>query len=136
MFFQIGKITFIENDQTVVNKKDKYMKIIKSEEENKETTKLSEEKEEKKGTPCDTPLEASDESNLDKESEATTTESEPEGIPEPVENKSSNQEVMSSVLATMWLGAENGMIYVHSSVANWNQCLHSVKLKDAVISIV
>ncbi|XP_063910982.1 JNK-interacting protein 3 isoform X4 [Zophobas morio] len=132
----IGKITFIENDQTVVNKKDKYMKIIKSEEENKETTKLSEEKEEKKGTPCDTPLEASDESNLDKESEATTTESEPEGIPEPVENKSSNQEVMSSVLATMWLGAENGMIYVHSSVANWNQCLHSVKLKDAVISIV
>ena len=136
MFFQIGKITFIENDQTVVNKKDKYMKISKSEEENKETTKLSEEKEEKKGTPCDTPLEASDESNLDKESEATTTESEPEGIPEPVENKSSNQEVMSSVLATMWLGAENGMIYVHSSVANWNQCLHSVKLKDAVISIV
>mgnify|MGYP005986561883 FL=1 len=97
---------------------------------------MSEEKEEKKGTPCDTPLEASDESNLDKESEATTTESEPEGIPEPVENKSSNQEVMSSVLATMWLGAENGMIYVHSSVANWNQCLHSVKLKDAVISIV
>lgn len=43
---------------------------------------------------------------------------------------------MSSVLATMWLGAQSGMLYVHSSVANWDQCLHSVKLKDAVLSIV
>lgn len=43
---------------------------------------------------------------------------------------------MSSVLATMWLGAQNGMLYVHSSVANWDQCLHSVKLKDAVLSVV
>lgn len=43
---------------------------------------------------------------------------------------------MSSVLATMWLGAQNGMLYVHSAVANWDQCLHSVQLKDAVLSIV
>lgn len=55
------------------------------------------------------------------------------------ESKSKNWERkgrMSSVLATMWLGAQNGMLYVHSSVANWDQCLHSVKLKDAVLSIV
>lgn len=43
---------------------------------------------------------------------------------------------MSSVLATMWLGAQNGMLYVHSAVANWDQCIHSVQLKDAILSIV
>lgn len=43
---------------------------------------------------------------------------------------------LSSVLATMWLGTQNGELYVHSSVANWRHCLHSVKLPDAVLSIV
>ncbi|CAH1125243.1 unnamed protein product [Ceutorhynchus assimilis] len=47
-----------------------------------------------------------------------------------------SQEVMSSVLATMWLGDEQGNIYVHSSVTNWAQRLLTVKLKDAVINIV
>lgn len=47
-----------------------------------------------------------------------------------------NVDVMSTVLATMWLGDQNGMIHIHSSVANWNQCLMSVKLADAVIGIV
>lgn len=46
------------------------------------------------------------------------------------------KEKMSSVLATMWLGAQSGTLYVHSSVANWDQCLHSVKLKDAVLAVV
>lgn len=58
---------------------------------------------------------------------------------EDTENKTKNWErkgKMSSVLATMWLGAQNGMLFVHSSVANWDQCLHSVKLDDAVLSIV
>ncbi|MCJ8738358.1 hypothetical protein PDJAM_G00034870 [Pangasius djambal] len=43
---------------------------------------------------------------------------------------------MSSVLPTMWLGAQNGCIYVHSSVAQWKKCLHSIKLKDSVLGIV
>uniref|UniRef100_A0A671W2T1 Sperm associated antigen 9 n=1 Tax=Sparus aurata TaxID=8175 RepID=A0A671W2T1_SPAAU len=43
---------------------------------------------------------------------------------------------MSSVLPTMWLGAQNGCVYVHSSVAQWKKCLHSIKLKDAVLGIV
>lgn len=51
-------------------------------------------------------------------------------------NDGNKNQIMSSVLATMWLGVQCGTIYVHSSVANWNQCLHSVKLKDAVLSIV
>ncbi|XP_048088695.1 LOW QUALITY PROTEIN: C-Jun-amino-terminal kinase-interacting protein 4 [Alosa alosa] len=43
---------------------------------------------------------------------------------------------MSSVLATMWLGAQNGCVYVHSAVAQWKRCLHSIKLKDSVLGIV
>lgn len=43
---------------------------------------------------------------------------------------------MSSVLPTMWLGAQNGCVYVHSSVAHWKRCLHSIKLKKPVIGIV
>lgn len=27
-------------------------------------------------------------------------------------------------------------VYVHSSVAQWKKCLHSIKLKDAVLGIV
>ncbi|XP_035228089.1 C-Jun-amino-terminal kinase-interacting protein 4-like isoform X1 [Stegodyphus dumicola] len=45
-------------------------------------------------------------------------------------------EKMSSVLPTMWMGAQNGSIYVHSSVAQWWRCIHTVKLKDAVLNIV
>ncbi|XP_036912769.1 C-Jun-amino-terminal kinase-interacting protein 4 isoform X4 [Sturnira hondurensis] len=43
---------------------------------------------------------------------------------------------MSSLLPTMWLGAQNGCLYVHSSVAQWRRCLHSIKLKDSILSIV
>uniref|UniRef100_A0A3Q2CA58 C-Jun-amino-terminal kinase-interacting protein 4 n=1 Tax=Cyprinodon variegatus TaxID=28743 RepID=A0A3Q2CA58_CYPVA len=43
---------------------------------------------------------------------------------------------MSSSLPTMWLGAQNGCLYVHSSVARWRKCLHAIKLKDAILSIV
>uniref|UniRef100_A0A3Q3VXJ0 Uncharacterized protein n=1 Tax=Mola mola TaxID=94237 RepID=A0A3Q3VXJ0_MOLML len=42
---------------------------------------------------------------------------------------------MSSVLPTMWMGAQNGCVYVHSSVAQWKRCLHSIKLKDSVLGI-
>ncbi|XP_053676833.1 JNK-interacting protein 3 [Anopheles nili] len=46
------------------------------------------------------------------------------------------EEAISSIGPTMWLGAQNGMLYVHSSVARWNLCLHKVKLPDSVLSIV
>lgn len=45
-------------------------------------------------------------------------------------------EKMSSIQPTMWLGAQNGAVFVHSSVAKWSVCLHSVKLKDAALAIV
>ena len=42
---------------------------------------------------------------------------------------------MSSVLSTMWLAAQSGYIYVHSAVAQWDKCLHKVRLPDSVLSI-
>lgn len=46
------------------------------------------------------------------------------------------ESMMSSVGPTMWLGAQNGMVFVHSSVGRWRTCLHKVMLPDAVLSIV
>ncbi|XP_064415188.1 C-Jun-amino-terminal kinase-interacting protein 3 isoform X2 [Latimeria chalumnae] len=42
----------------------------------------------------------------------------------------------TSACPTMWLGAQNGWLYVHSAVSNWKKCLHSIKLKDSVLSLV
>ncbi|KAM6407927.1 C-Jun-amino-terminal kinase-interacting protein 3 isoform 7-T7 [Rhynochetos jubatus] len=42
----------------------------------------------------------------------------------------------TSAAPTMWLGAQNGWLYVHSAVYNWKKCLHSIKLKDSVLSLV
>lgn len=53
------------------------------------------------------------------------------GSPNPLE-----EPPMSSVGPSMWLGATNGMLYVHSAVARWRECLHQVYLPDAVLSIV
>lgn len=43
---------------------------------------------------------------------------------------------VSSMLPTMWLGAQSGKVYIHSVVANWKKCLQSAKLKDSLLSIV
>ncbi|XP_055914746.1 JNK-interacting protein 3 isoform X4 [Eupeodes corollae] len=47
-----------------------------------------------------------------------------------------NEPPMTSVGPTMWLGAQDGMLYVHSSVGRWHECLHKVLLPDAVLGIV
>lgn len=53
-----------------------------------------------------------------------------------VEEDTSPLDNPTSVGPTMWLGAQNGMIYVHSSATRWRVCLHAVQLPDAVLSIV
>ncbi|XP_016843465.1 JNK-interacting protein 3 isoform X2 [Nasonia vitripennis] len=45
-------------------------------------------------------------------------------------------EKMSSIQPTMWLGAQNGAVFVHSAVAKWSVCLHTVQLQDAALAIV
>ncbi|KAF5902978.1 C-Jun-amino-terminal kinase-interacting protein 4 isoform X1, partial [Clarias magur] len=57
-------------------------------------------------------------------------------IPDEQDLMSAEANKMSSVLPTMWLGAQNGCVYVHSSVAQWKKCLHSIQLKDSVLGIV
>ncbi|XP_034940647.1 JNK-interacting protein 3 isoform X3 [Chelonus insularis] len=64
----------------------------------------------------------------------TNTVSESEA-PQTAENDTPIEK-MSSIQPTMWLGAQNGTVYVHSAVAKWSICLHTVTLKDAVLSIV
>ncbi|XP_035122371.3 C-Jun-amino-terminal kinase-interacting protein 3 isoform X16 [Callithrix jacchus] len=63
------------------------------------------------------------------ESDGSGTQPEPEPSGDPTG-------AGSSAAPTMWLGAQNGWLYVHSAVANWKKCLHSIKLKDSVLSLV
>lgn len=44
--------------------------------------------------------------------------------------------VISSIGPTMWMGAQNGMLYIHSSITRWNVCLQKIRLSDSVLSIV
>ncbi|XP_021076797.1 C-Jun-amino-terminal kinase-interacting protein 3 isoform X17 [Mus pahari] len=53
-----------------------------------------------------------------------------------VEPSGETSATTSSAAPTMWLGAQNGWLYVHSAVASWKKCLHSIKLKDSVLSLV
>uniref|UniRef100_A0A8C7UZA9 C-Jun-amino-terminal kinase-interacting protein 3 n=1 Tax=Oncorhynchus mykiss TaxID=8022 RepID=A0A8C7UZA9_ONCMY len=56
--------------------------------------------------------------------------------PQETEDGNDDPKACTSVVPTMWLGAQNGWLYVHSAVANWKKCLHSIKLKDSVLSLV
>ncbi|XP_029432655.1 C-Jun-amino-terminal kinase-interacting protein 3 isoform X4 [Rhinatrema bivittatum] len=61
--------------------------------------------------------------------ESSTTQKEQEA-------SSESLGAVTSSAPTMWLGAQNGWLYVHSAVSNWKKCLHSIKLKDSVLSLV
>ncbi|KAM4651903.1 C-Jun-amino-terminal kinase-interacting protein 4-like [Discoglossus pictus] len=41
----------------------------------------------------------------------------------------------SSLEATIWLGTQEGSIYVHSALSSWRNCLQKIQLKDAIYSI-
>uniref|UniRef100_H3D1Y9 Mitogen-activated protein kinase 8 interacting protein 3 n=1 Tax=Tetraodon nigroviridis TaxID=99883 RepID=H3D1Y9_TETNG len=56
--------------------------------------------------------------------------------PPDAENGGEEAKNYTSAAPTMWLGAQNGWLYVHSAVGNWKRCLHSIKLKDSVLSLV
>ncbi|XP_053956370.1 JNK-interacting protein 3 isoform X11 [Anastrepha ludens] len=50
--------------------------------------------------------------------------------------KNRQEPPMSSVGPTMWMGDQEGWLYVHSAVGRWHECLHKVLLPDAVLAIV
>ncbi|CAH1714472.1 unnamed protein product [Chironomus riparius] len=79
----------------------------------------------------ETKIEENHDVEIEKASEASPDE-------ENIDDEENNQDDMNptSVGPTMWMGAQNGMIYVHSSVGRWRVCLHAVQLPDAVLSIV
>ncbi|XP_038055618.1 C-Jun-amino-terminal kinase-interacting protein 4-like isoform X3 [Patiria miniata] len=56
----------------------------------------------------------------------------------PTENDVMHEEFekMTSIKPTMWMGGQDGCLYVHSAVSQWRRCLHSIKLKDSILSIV
>ncbi|XP_077412658.1 C-Jun-amino-terminal kinase-interacting protein 3 isoform X5 [Vanacampus margaritifer] len=66
---------------------------------------------------------------------AAQSKEETSGPPE-VEDAGEEAKNYTSMAPTMWLGAQNGWLYVHSAVGNWKNCLHSIKLKDSVLSLV
>lgn len=43
---------------------------------------------------------------------------------------------MSTCLPTMWTGGQNGILYVHSSIAQWSHCIATVKLPDSILQII
>lgn len=43
---------------------------------------------------------------------------------------------MSTRLPTMWLGGQNGVLYVHSSIAQWSHCIATVHLPDSILHVV
>ncbi|XP_053706923.1 C-Jun-amino-terminal kinase-interacting protein 3 isoform X2 [Synchiropus splendidus] len=72
------------------------------------------------------PADASDRSSQSKEDSNVHTDA----------DNADDAKNCTSVAPTMWLGAQNGWLYVHSAVGNWKKCLHSIKLKDSVLSLV
>lgn len=69
---------------------------------------------------------------IERASEASPDEEDEESM----KNEQEDDMNPTSVGPTMWMGAQNGMVYVHSSVGRWRVCLHAVQLPDAVLSIV
>lgn len=106
-------MTFIEHNKTVVNKRDYRAKAEEA----------------------DAPTKNEDDDDIKVDNSDTQDTSHDDSACSE-DQCGGSHDTMSSVLATMWLGAQNGMLFIHSAVAKWNQCLHSVKLDDAVLSIV
>ncbi|XP_030754123.1 JNK-interacting protein 3 isoform X2 [Sitophilus oryzae] len=129
----LGKVIFIKKDESAVNKRDKYKQeqaVSNSEKSEPVDTLITN----PKSLDEDRKNENTDEEVLNTEETNNSNNNNNDNMEKNEYNTS--QEIMSSVLSTMWIGDELGNIYVHSSVANWAQRLHTVKLKDAVISIV
>lgn len=146
----MGRVIFVEKDESAVNKKDKYAKQAAADQLQREQQcdNNNETKSEETCTTCDsTNVESSTTNSSDTTaiksndadvatSEGTSASPQHQSTPETPVQENSTPEIMSSVLATIWMGDDCGNIFVHSSVENWAQCLHTVKLKDAVIAIV
>ena len=75
---------------------------------------------------------------LDKLSEyvAYTEPPSPTSTLDDISVSSSVCQPMSTCLPTMWTGGQNGVLYVHSSIAQWSHCIATVKLPDSILQII
>ncbi|KAH8874192.1 C-Jun-amino-terminal kinase-interacting protein 4 [Schistosoma japonicum] len=48
---------------------------------------------------------------------------------------SSSSTSCTSAQPTVWLGCQNGDLYVHSCVSDWRKCLHAIRLPDSITQI-
>uniref|UniRef100_A0A8C8SDC4 Uncharacterized protein n=2 Tax=Pelusios castaneus TaxID=367368 RepID=A0A8C8SDC4_9SAUR len=79
-------------------------------------------------------------------SSAESTELEPEILQDPLapglsetEEKVGTQDIDNngtSTTDTIWLGTQEGSIYIYSASSDWRRCLRTVQLKDAVHCVV
>lgn len=44
-------------------------------------------------------------------------------------------QAMSTQLPTIWLGGQNGTLYIHSGIAQWSHCIATVHLADSILQI-
>lgn len=124
----IGKVTFVRQDPSANQTKG---------DNTTETGQIPSANCDQNHNKKDSPVESEQEKaeiisivNTDNNDNITACEANPD-------DKLSNDEPpVSSVGPTMWMGAQNGMLYVHSSIAKWNVCLHRIKLPDSILSIV
>uniref|UniRef100_T2MJ03 C-Jun-amino-terminal kinase-interacting protein 4 n=1 Tax=Hydra vulgaris TaxID=6087 RepID=T2MJ03_HYDVU len=73
---------------------------------------------------------------IDHNSIVTGVQTEEESFPDEDQTDGFLSQNFSSILPTMWLGAQSGKIYIHSVVGNWKKCQQSAKLKDSLLSII
>ncbi|XP_062544717.1 JNK-interacting protein 3 isoform X3 [Armigeres subalbatus] len=126
----IGKVTYVRQEPLVAQNKSE--NIVESVEVQPVNCDQNHNKKESPIEDALEPIENSCEVNTDKNDNITAA-SEADA-----DNKPSDDDdpPVSSVGPTMWMGAQNGMLYVHSSIARWNVCLHRIKLPDSILSIV
>ncbi|KAJ7305780.1 hypothetical protein JRQ81_010146 [Phrynocephalus forsythii] len=79
-------------------------------------------------TPAQPPVRQNSENGQSKAESSTAAQEQ--------EANGNSSRATTSAAPTMWLGAQTGWLYVHSAVSNWKKCLHSIKLKDSVLSLV
>ncbi|XP_045464707.1 JNK-interacting protein 3 isoform X2 [Harmonia axyridis] len=103
----LGKIYYVQNEPSISRKRNSSVSA--------EQVSTEEQMETEETKPVDEDVKTED---------AVESETEPQ------------QNVVSSKLTTMWIGTENGSLYVHSAVTQCRRCLHSVRLRDTIMSIV
>lgn len=64
----------------------------------------------------------------------STTNNQP-GTGDQVEQDTNYYQPISTHLPTVWMGGRNSVLYIHSAVAQWKDCVACLKLSDSILQI-